>query len=134
MVGVGPYIPHPMTPLGSGQVVPPDAGTEQVPNTELMTCKVLALTRLVCPEANLPSTTALATLNREKGRELGLTRGANVVMPNFTPPEYRARYEIYPNKACLHETHAFLVHLAERLDAIGRVPGRGPGHRRRPSG
>ena len=50
-----------------------------------MTYKVLALTRLACPRANIPSTTALATLNTAGGRELGLRRGANVVMPNLTP-------------------------------------------------
>ena len=37
---------------------------DQVPNTELMTYKAVALTRLVCPQANIPSTTALATINR----------------------------------------------------------------------
>jgi len=42
--------------------------------------------RLVCPEANIPSTTALASLNKADGRELGLMRGANIVMPNLTPP------------------------------------------------
>ena len=66
--------------------------------------KAVALTRLVCPEANIPSTTALATINKIDGRELGLQRGANIVMPNLTPPEYRVRYEIYPDKACVNET------------------------------
>ena len=66
-----------------------------------MTYKVVALARLACPQANIPSTTALATLNTAEGRELGLQRGANVVMPNLTPVKYRALYEIYPGKACL---------------------------------
>ena len=66
--------------------------------------KVVALTRLVCPEANIPSTTALATINKVDGREQGLQRGANIVMPNLTPPEYRVKYEIYPDKACVNET------------------------------
>ncbi len=76
----------------------------QVPATEEMTYKVMALTRLACPRANIPATTALATLNTRQGRELGLVRGANVVMPNLTPPKYRALYEIYPDKACIAET------------------------------
>ena len=88
MIGVGPYLPHPATPLGqeferrrpSGDW-PPD----QAPNTELMTCKVLALTRLVRPDANLPATTALSLINKAGGRAHGLQRGANVVMPNLTP-------------------------------------------------
>ncbi|MCK5862308.1 MAG: [FeFe] hydrogenase H-cluster radical SAM maturase HydE, partial [Candidatus Hydrogenedentes bacterium] len=103
MIGVGPFIAHPDTPLGKKELpCAPEAA--QVPNTELMTYKVLALTRLACPEANIPSTTALATLNLANGRELGLLRGANVLMPNMTPPEYRALYEIYPDKACIQET------------------------------
>jgi len=67
-----------------------------------MTYKVIALTRFVCPEANIPSTTALASLNKADGREFGLMRGANIVMPKLTPPQYRVMYEIYPNKACIN--------------------------------
>jgi biotin synthase len=134
MIGVGPFLPSPHTVLGG-----PDASSfyldarEQVPNDELTTLKVVALTRLVCPEANIPSTTALATIDPASGRELGLTRGANVVMPNVTPPKYRVLYEIYPGKACIHET-AQLCHdcMGRRIASIGRVLGKGPGGRRRP--
>ncbi|GMW00911.1 MAG: [FeFe] hydrogenase H-cluster radical SAM maturase HydE [Candidatus Hydrogenedentota bacterium] len=130
MVGVGPYISHPDTPLGSGEWRRVVAEEEQVPNTELMTYKVVALTRLVCPEANIPSTTALATVNRAEGRELGLQRGANVIMPNLTPPKYRALYEIYPAKACIHETSGQCRScLRTRIESIGRTVGQGPGGR-----
>ena len=54
-----------------------------------MVYKAVALTRLVRPDANIPSTTALATINKRNGRELGLQRGANVFMPNLTPVKYR---------------------------------------------
>jgi biotin synthase len=131
MVGVGPYISNPLTPLGRGQIKPDIRPEDQVPNDELMTYKVVALTRLVCPEANIPSTTALATINKTSGRELGLCRGANVVMPNVTPVEYRTRYEIYPGKACLNETaHQCQGCLGARIAAIGRTIGKGPGSRR----
>jgi biotin synthase len=93
-----------------------------------MTYKVLALARLVCPDANMPATTALATINRASGRELGLSRGANVVMPNLTPLQYRAMYEIYPGKACVLEDaddcHAC---LHRRIRSIGRTVGAGRG-------
>jgi biotin synthase len=93
-----------------------------------MTYKVVALARLACPQANIPSTTALATLNLAQGRELGLQRGANVVMPNLTPPRYRRLYEIYPAKACIHETaeqcHAC---MKRRIEALGRTVGAGRG-------
>jgi len=167
MIGVGPFLPHPHTPLGATRVagvspacpasILPARGGEagvtssdtlangthnagetpatrdardmaQVPNSEAMTYKTVALTRLTCPRANIPSTTALATLNQVQGRELGLRRGANVVMPNLTPPHYRRLYEIYPAKACLYEAPGeFHTGLLARLAAIGRRPGQGPG-------
>lgn len=131
MIGVGPYIANPQTPLeqkGIGYAITPE---EQVHNTEMMTYKVIALTRLVCPEANIPSTTALATINKKSGRELGLSRGANVVMPNVTPVEFRTQYEIYPGKACLNETAKQCQGcLAARIASIGRTIGTGFGSRK----
>lgn len=129
MIGVGPFIAHPKTKLGKEPALKIPAN-EQVPNTEAMTYKVVALTRIVCPEANIPSTTALATLNVRTGRELGLARGANIVMPNITPPEYRIHYEIYPAKACIRET-ARECHfcMQRRILSMGRKPGAGPGGR-----
>jgi biotin synthase len=144
MIGCGPFVPHPETPLG--RLAPaespksevrssnaPDPSPQfQVPATDLMTTKVVALTRLVCPDANIPSTTALATVNREHGRELGLERGANVWMPNLTPLKYRALYEIYPGKAKVIDTaEEFHLNLLATLQRIGRVPGKGPGGRKR---
>jgi len=126
--GINPQseIRNPQSPQSA--IRNPQFAIDQVPNTELMTYKVVALARLLCPDANIPSTTALATVNRESGRELGLQRGANVVMPNLTPPKYRAGYEIYPAKACLDETpeqcHGCLL---ARLASIGRTVGEGPG-------
>ena len=99
MIGVGPYIPHPETPMGRHVRrwrLPAD---RQVPADEPMTLKTIALARLLCPRANIPSTTVLATLNPAYGRERGLQCGANVIMPNVTPLVYRKAYEIYPNKA-----------------------------------
>jgi biotin synthase len=171
MIGVGPYIAHPDTPLGAEKGSGPSCAqhpssrsgkldltpfprqraegqerdaapsplspllsplSQQAPGDEWMVSKVIALARLACPEANIPSTTALATINPRNGRELGLQRGANVVMPNLTPLRYRALYEIYPNKACLAETGEQCNRcLAARIAAIGRTVGHGPGGRRR---
>lgn len=128
MIGVGPYIAHPDTPLGKHPDKLRAAPEEQVPNDELMTYKTVALARLVCPEANIPATTALATLNPSEGRELALQRGANVIMPNITPVKYRESYEIYPNKACIAES-AGQCHLCVqgRIMALGREVGVGRG-------
>ncbi len=143
MIGCGPFVPHPETPLGrqagesmgtvhNGTVPGFADGRSQVPATDTMTTKVVALTRLVCPDANIPSTTALATVNREHGRELGLERGANVWMPNLTPLKYRILYEIYPGKAKVIDTaEEFHQNLLATLAHIGRVPGKGPGGRKR---
>jgi biotin synthase len=130
MIGVGPYIFQPATPVGKGEwsLFVPDE--KQVPHTEEMTYKVMALSRIVCPEANIPSTTALATINIDHVREPGLMRGANVVMPNLTPAKYRAMYEIYPSEARIGETasggHFF---MSRRMEAIGRRVGIGRGDR-----
>jgi biotin synthase len=125
MIGVGPFIAHPATPFGQEET---PAGNDQAPATELMTYKMIALARLMCPDANIPSTTALATLNLAEGRELGLQRGANIVMPNMTPPEYRVYYEIYPAKACIRETADLCNRcITGRIEKIGREIGKGPG-------
>ena len=136
MVGVGPYIPHPSTPLARHESIHRSiAGKSQVPNTELMTYTFVALTRLTCPDVNIPTTTALASLNRETGYELGLSRGANVIMPNLTPAKYRVLYEIYPAKAAAPDTpEEFQAKLEGRLASIGRRVGKGPGGRRKTAG
>ncbi|MFZ5631895.1 MAG: [FeFe] hydrogenase H-cluster radical SAM maturase HydE [Bacillota bacterium] len=86
MAGIGPFLPHHDTPLKSAP-----AG-----NLDL-TLKTLAVTRLCCPRAHLPATTALGTLHPE-ARRLALKSGANVIMPNLTPPGVRDKYLIYPQK------------------------------------
>lgn len=130
MIGIGPYISHSATPLGSGELYPGIPPSGQVPNSEEMVYKMLALTRIVCPEANIPSTTALATINKANGRKRGLKAGANVVMPNLTPVKYRRLYEIYPEKACIDESSADCHRcLRGQIHSLGRSVGLGPGGR-----
>ncbi len=129
MIGVGPFLPHPETPLGKDVLPRVDISCEQVPNTEVMVYIVLALARIMCPDANIPSTTALAVLNPGAGYELGLMRGANVIMPNITPFRYRSKYEIYPGKACACESGVGDVEIPRRIEALGRTVGKGPGRR-----
>ena len=94
MVGIGPFIPHPETPGGKWD-------TDLKYNFK-MALKVMAITRLLLPDINIPATTAMETIN-PKGRIIALQSGANVVMPNILDSEYKKRYEIYPNKICLNE-------------------------------
>jgi biotin synthase len=134
MVGIGPYLESPGTPLAGefGKALRASAGSSQVPSDDLTALKVIALTRLVCPDSNIPATTALATLDPVEGRTRGLRRGANVVMPNVTPPQYRSLYQTYPGKAGTHETADASRHKIEsQIKALGRTIGQGPGTSKR---
>lgn len=121
MVGVGPYIRHPDTPLAIEPAGP-------LVGDVTTTCKVVALTRLHCPGINIPATSALATIDPADGREAALRCGANVLMPNLTPVAYRADYAIYPDKACIAEA-AEQCHgcTQARIRRLGREPGCGNG-------
>jgi biotin synthase len=129
MIGIGPWVAHDETPLGRIRGKREAARlTAQVPSGVLTTCKAVALARIVCPRANIPSTTALATVSRETGWELGLRRGANVIMINLTPAAYRALYEIYPAKACIGESaEEQRRRVALLLEGVRRRAGKGPG-------
>jgi biotin synthase len=128
MIGIGPYIPHPHTPLFDRLVTADQPCPGQAAADELTTYKMLALARWACPRANIPSTTALATINPLVGQLLGLQRGANVVMPNLTPLKYRRQYEIYPNKAGSRRTpDESDVVAREQIVALGRRVGTGRG-------
>lgn len=128
MIGVGPYIKHNDTELGAEISKFMLDSENQVPASEEMTYKVIALARILCPKVNIPATTALATLNSNNGREQGLCCGANIVMPNVTPAKYRQMYEIYPDKACIFETaEACNRCIIRRIESIGRSVGSGSG-------
>ncbi len=86
MVGVGPFIPHPATPLAA-----------EPPGDVDLTLNIVALTRLVLPLAHIPATTALATLDR-RARGEALRSGADVLMVSIGPAERRRLYEIYPDR------------------------------------
>jgi len=138
MIGLGPYVPHPGTPLGSGFVPTPGTAGEQVPDTETMTFKVLALTRIVRPDSNIPSTTAVGVAFSKASRNLGLLRGANVIMPNFTPQPWRSAYEIYPGKGRSRlddgrtsgvDADVEAVAVLATLRQMNRPVGEGPGSR-----
>jgi biotin synthase len=117
MIGVGPFIPHPETPLG-----------KETGGTVNDTLRLVAVLRLVFPFAHLPATTAMGSLN-PKGREMALQAGANVVMPNITPTTFRPQYEIYPGKICLGDDAAHCRGcITGRITSIGRTVGTDKGH------
>lgn len=110
MVGIGPFIPHPHTPLK-------DSAT----GSFTLALKVMALTRILLKDINIPATTAMETLN-PNGRIIALQSGANVVMLNVTTTEYRAKYEIYPNKICINENPDKCKGcISAKIQSIGRT-------------
>jgi len=128
MIGIGPFIAHPDTPLG--QAGPPAPSAAQVEPSIEMTCKVLALARIVRPDANIPATTAVAVMDAWQGREMALKRGANVIMPNLTPPRLRELYAIYPGKADRVEAaDQSDRQIRAQIASLGRSVGAGQGGR-----
>ncbi|MDR1006867.1 MAG: [FeFe] hydrogenase H-cluster radical SAM maturase HydE [Bacteroidales bacterium] len=95
MVGMGPFIPHPDTPLWQYHTQIPDDRTRLQ-----LTMKMIACLRLMMPKINMVAATANQTL-AEDGREQAVLAGANIIMPNLTPTKYREQYLIYPDKACV---------------------------------
>ena len=113
MIGMGPYIPHPDTPLASEPQTLNNAGRLQ------LGLNMIAATRLYLHDVNIAATTALQTLAPD-GREQGILAGANVMMPNVTDAAYRRRYQLYAGKPCLDENaQQCRGCLERRLAAIG---------------
>lgn len=91
MAGIGPFIPHPDTPLGTAPQQP-----------LRLALRATALLRIACPRTHIPATTAAGSLSPD-GREQMISCGANVVMPNLTPISVKKAYLLYPGKICLDE-------------------------------
>ena len=109
MVGIGPFIPNEDTPLKDSE------GGDFT-----MSLKVMAITRIMMPDINIPATTAMESLNKN-GRIIALESGANVVMPNVTEGEYRKLYTLYPGKICTGDTPAHCRGcITGKIKAIGR--------------
>ncbi|MDR3515630.1 MAG: [FeFe] hydrogenase H-cluster radical SAM maturase HydE [Azospirillaceae bacterium] len=121
MIGIGPFISHPGTPLASQA----NAYAEDT----AMYFVAMAVLRLVNPDSHIPATTAFDAILPHEGRDLCLQRGANVFMPNNTPGRYRRDYQLYPNKPCVDEDGLQCSQcVAARIWALGRMIGDGPGH------
>lgn len=100
MIGIGPFISHKDTPF-----------SQMKNGTVEQTLELLAMFRILFPHALIPATTSLGTLDAT-GREKGILAGANVIMPNLSPPQVRKKYLLYDNKLCTGEE------AAEGLDRL----------------
>ncbi len=109
MVGLGPFIPCPQTPLQDSKM-----------GSFYLALKVMAITRILLPDINIPATTAMETI-QSNGRVLALQSGANVVMPNVTSDECKQKYSIYPGKSGEHASvEDYRKFLSEKFSSIGR--------------
>lgn len=108
MVGIGPFIPHHDTPF-----------RDRAAGSLELTLFMLGLLRLMLPKVLLPATTALGTIS-PNGRELGISAGANVIMPNLSPVDVRQNYLLYDNKLCTgNEAAESLETLKKTMENIG---------------
>ncbi len=108
MIGLGPFVSQHDTPLGSYPTGSAD-----------LTCRLYSIFRLMFPNALIPSTTALNTID-PNGRTMGIMAGANVVMPNLSPTDVRKSYALYDGKANTNAEAAEGIALLEaQLATIG---------------
>lgn len=110
MVGIGPFIPHHQTIYAREK-----AGSVE------KTIALLSVVRLLLPSCLLPATTALGTVD-PLGREKALMSGANVIMPNLSPPDQRKLYQLYDNKTDVKDEAArYKEDLEKRIQSAGFV-------------
>lgn len=117
MIGMGPYVPHPQTPLFKEKMTLTDPFT--------LSLKMVALARLFLKDVNIAATTALQVFD-PKGREKALLAGANILMPIVTPKSLRKNYLIYPNRPCVEDSKEKCFNcLKNRIKSINKKIGCG---------
>lgn len=114
MCGMGPYIEHHETPLFAYK-------DSLMPLKERfnLSLKMIAILRILMPDINIAATTALQTIEKN-GREQAIQIGANVLMPNITPHNYRDDYFLYENKPVSNQSNEDDLKVLEKsLAEIG---------------
>ncbi len=97
MCGMGPFIPCKGTPMENAK--------SNFDSVFEMTLRMIACLRIIMPDINIVSSTAMETIN-PKGRELAIKAGANVIMPNLNPSTHRKKYSLYNKKPTNEITNA----------------------------
>lgn len=116
MAGIGPFIPHPQTPLAHEK-----GGTLE------LGLRTMAVMRILMPDINIPATTAMESLHPD-GRIMALKAGANVIMPNVTSWKYKQHYQLYPGKENVDITPIhYLGEIGNKILSIHRTIGTGYG-------
>ena len=107
MIGIGPFIPHKDTIFAA------------YPHGKLnLTLFLISLLRIMHPTALIPSTTALRSI-ADNGHLLGISAGANVIMPNLSPEDAKRNYTLYNNKA--HSGNEAATHLEELKKSMAAI-------------
>jgi biotin synthase len=118
MVGMGPYIEHPDTPLYQYH-------QQLLPRKErlMLGLKMIAILRLMMKDINIAAATALQAID-PMGREKALRIGANIIMPNITPAQFRNKYKLYADKPCTDENPDDCTQCLEtRISMTGNTVG-----------
>lgn len=125
MLGMGPYIFHADTPLGT-YVNKNNLNDETTKKMRFnLSLKMIAIARLFLKDVNIAATTALQSLD-PLGREKGLKCGANILMPIITSTEHRGKYQLYENKPCIDDDKSDCKNcLTRRVLSIGDSVGWG---------
>lgn len=114
MVGMGPYIPHADTPLARR--------CEDIPSDEEridLSLKMIALLRIMMRDINIAASTAMNALD-PAGRMKAIASGANIFMPNITPPAQACNYMLYEGKPIFADmAEASLSGLEENIAGLG---------------
>jgi len=114
MAGMGPYIPHPDTPMYQYK--------DEIPDEKIrleLSLKMIALLRLMMKDINIAASTAMQTLDKY-GRIKAIASGANVFMPNLTPEEQACNYRIYSGKPVYSDmAETALVDFEENIEDLG---------------
>jgi len=97
MCGMGPYIEHEHTPLYEYRHL-----LKSKQERFDLALNMIAVLRLLMSDINIAAATALQAID-PAGREKALAVGANIIMPNLTPCNYRKEYLLYEDKPCLDE-------------------------------
>ena len=96
MSAIGPLIPQADTPLKHFKKGSVD-----------LTLRAVAITRIITKLSHIPATTALANTDEGLDAQVKALRcGANVIMPDFTPPKYSKFYRIYDKSTRINMENA----------------------------
>ena len=120
MIGMGPYIEHEDTPLYEYRHL-----LKSKQERFDLALKMIAVLRLLMPDVNIAAATALQAID-PVGREKAVKVGANIIMPNLTPCNYRKEYQLYEGKPCLDEDASLCKNCLEaRIEIAGSEIGYG---------